>query len=72
MSQERSYVVSSKWNGELTGMYIDAGKGLSFREYKNEILIGGGAHRKPVATNIFGAAAESLPMYGIPSSVIQS
>ena len=45
MSQERSYVVSSKWNGELTGMSIDAGKGLSFREYKNEILIGGGAHR---------------------------
>ena len=55
MSQERSYVVSSKWNGELTGMYIDAGKGLSFREYKNEILIGGGAHR----TGVFCGADRS-------------
>ncbi|MDE7124362.1 MAG: FAD-dependent oxidoreductase, partial [Eubacterium sp.] len=45
MSQERSYVVSSKWNSELKGMYIDAGKGLSFRAYEDEILIGGGAHR---------------------------
>ena len=45
MSQERSYVVSTEWNGTLDGMYIDAGNGLSFRSYENQLLIGGGAHR---------------------------
>ena len=45
MSQERSYVVSTEWNGNLEGMYIDAGNGLSFRTYENQLLIGGGAHR---------------------------
>lgn len=45
MSQERSYAVSSKWQGSLDGMYIDAGEGLSFRTYEDQIIIGGGAHR---------------------------
>ena len=45
MSRERSYVVSSKWNGSLDSMYIDAGNGLSFRTYGDQIIIGGGAHR---------------------------
>lgn len=45
LNQERSYVVSSKWNGKLDGMYIDAVKGFSFRAYENNLLIGGGAHR---------------------------
>ena len=45
MSQERSYVVSGEWNGNLDGMYIDAGNGLSLRTYENQLLIGGGAHR---------------------------
>ena len=53
MSQERSYVVSSKWQGKLDGMYIDAGEGLSFRTYEDQIIIGGGAHRtgEPNAEN---------------------
>ncbi len=45
MNQERSYVVSSKWNGKLSGMYIDAVKGFSFRTYEDNIIIGAGAHR---------------------------
>lgn len=45
MSQERSYVVSSRWKGSLDSMYIDAGNGLSFRTYGDQIIIGGGAHR---------------------------
>ncbi|MBD5083423.1 MAG: FAD-dependent oxidoreductase [Clostridiales bacterium] len=45
LNQERSYAVSSKWNKELKGMYIDAANGFSFRAYKNNIIIGGGASR---------------------------
>ncbi|MDE5996154.1 MAG: FAD-dependent oxidoreductase, partial [Eubacterium sp.] len=51
LNQERSYVVSSKWNGKLNGMYIDAVKGFSFRTYENNIIIGGGAHRTGKAEN---------------------
>ncbi len=45
MNQERSYAVSSKWNGKRSAMYIDAVKGFSFRTYKDSIIIGAGAHR---------------------------
>ncbi len=45
MSQERSYVVSSEYDKELNGMYIDADGGLSVRSYENQLLLGGGAHR---------------------------
>ncbi|MDE5670472.1 MAG: FAD-dependent oxidoreductase, partial [Eubacterium sp.] len=45
LNQERSYVVSSKWTKSLNGMYIDAEGGLSLRTYKNNIIVGGGAHR---------------------------
>ena len=44
--QERSYVIAVK-NAELMpGMYIDgSANGLSFRTYKNLLLVGGGNHR---------------------------
>lgn len=47
MSQERSYVIAAECGGyELNGMYIGTEKNsLSLRNYKNCILIGGGAHR---------------------------
>lgn len=60
LNQERSYVVSSKWNGKLCGMYIDAVKGFSFRAYEDRILIGGGAHRT-------GNAGKSNPFKVIES-----
>ncbi len=44
--QNRSYVTALKNAAQLDGMYLDADeKGLSFRNYKNLLLLGGGAHR---------------------------
>ena len=44
--QERSYVVALENGPQIDGMYVDeAQKGMSFRNYKNYILVGGGDHR---------------------------
>ncbi len=44
--QERSYVIALERGPQLDGMYVDeADKGMSFRNYKNFLLIGGGDHR---------------------------
>ena len=44
--QERSYVVALQNGPEINGMYVDETKnGMSFRNYKNYLLIGGGDHR---------------------------
>lgn len=44
--QHRSYVSAFENAAELSGMYVDEDlKGLSFRSYKNLLLIGGGSHR---------------------------
>lgn len=46
MYQDRSYVIACKDAQKLNGMYIDeSGKGLSFRSYNDNLLIGGGSHR---------------------------
>ncbi|HKM33232.1 MAG TPA: FAD-dependent oxidoreductase [Lachnospiraceae bacterium] len=46
MYQERSYVIALKSALPLDGMYIDDAKGgLSFRDYKDLLLLGGGGHR---------------------------
>ncbi len=46
MYQHRSYVIALKHAAQLNGMYIDEAKqGLSFRNYKDFLLIGGGSHR---------------------------
>ncbi len=46
MYQERSYVIALENAQDVDGMYIDAGgKGLSFRNYDNLLLLGGGSHR---------------------------
>lgn len=46
MYQERSYVVALENAQNVNGMYIDEAKGgLSFRNYKNMLLLGGGSHR---------------------------
>lgn len=46
MHQERSYVLALEGAQELGGMYlgVDAG-GLSFRNYGDSLLLGGGSHR---------------------------
>lgn len=44
--QHRSYVIALENADNVKGMYVDeSDKGLSFRNYKNLLLLGGGAHR---------------------------
>ena len=44
--QQRSYVLALENAGEVDGMYLDgAENGLSFRNYGDLLLIGGGGHR---------------------------
>ncbi|MEE1087028.1 MAG: FAD-dependent oxidoreductase [Schaedlerella sp.] len=46
MYQHRSYVIALENAADVKGMYVDeAQKGLSFRNYKDLLLIGGGDHR---------------------------
>ncbi len=44
--QHRSYVIALKNAADVGGMYLDENKsGLSFRNYKEYLLLGGGSHR---------------------------
>ncbi len=44
--QHRSYVIALENGAELNGMYLDEKEnGLSFRNYRNLLLLGGGDHR---------------------------
>ncbi len=46
MYQHRSYVLALENGPDVDGMYVDAAeKGMSFRNYRNSLLIGGGDHR---------------------------
>ena len=46
MYQHRSYVIALKGAADVKGMYIDErDKGLSFRNYGEYLLLGGGSHR---------------------------
>lgn len=46
MYQHRSYVIALERAAKLEGMYVDeAKKGMSFRSYKDLLLIGGGDHK---------------------------
>jgi glycine/D-amino acid oxidase-like deaminating enzyme len=46
MYQHRSYVIALENATNVNGMYVDeAEKGMSFRNYENLLLIGGGDHR---------------------------
>lgn len=46
MYQHRSYVIALQGAPDVHGMYVDeAQTGLSFRNYQNLLLIGGGGHR---------------------------
>ncbi|MBQ7333074.1 MAG: FAD-binding oxidoreductase, partial [Clostridia bacterium] len=58
--QHRSYVIALKNAQNVDGMYVDeASGGLSFRNYKDLLLIGGGAHR----TGKNGGAWEELEKF---------
>lgn len=46
MYQHRSYVLALSSAGNVDGMYVDEDKrGMSFRSYKDYLLLGGGGHR---------------------------
>ncbi len=46
MYQHRSYAIALENAPDVNGMYVDeAQKGLSFRNYERELIIGGGDHR---------------------------
>lgn len=46
MYQHRSYCIALENAPDVAGMYVDeAQKGMSFRNYKNLLIIGGGDHR---------------------------
>lgn len=46
MYQDRSYVIALKNAQDVKGMYVDeANVGMSFRNYQDLLLIGGGSHR---------------------------
>lgn len=46
MYQHRSYVLALDGAADVDGMYVDEDKkGLSFRNYKNLLFLGGGSHR---------------------------
>lgn len=46
MYQERSYVLALEGAAQVHGMYLDEAKGgLSFRNYKDLLLLGGASHR---------------------------
>ena len=46
MYQHRSYVIALGNAPDVNGMYVDESQtGMSFRNYKNLLLLGGGAHR---------------------------
>ena len=46
MYQHRSYVLAMRGAQKLSGMYVDeSDTGLSFRAYKDALLLGGGGHR---------------------------
>lgn len=53
--QSRSYVLGLENAKEINGMYIDVDEnGLSFRTYKNLLLLGGGGHRTGKTGGGFG------------------
>jgi len=46
MYQHRSYVIALSNAANVDGMYVDEAKGgMSFRNYKDHLLLGGGSHR---------------------------
>jgi glycine/D-amino acid oxidase-like deaminating enzyme len=45
MYQSRSYELALENAGSVDGMYVDGNGGLSFRQYGDLLLLGGGGHR---------------------------
>lgn len=57
MYQHRSYVIALDHAQNVDGMYVDeAQKGMSFRNFRDLLLIGGGDHRTGKRRQLEGTA----------------
>lgn len=71
MYQHRSYVIALENAPNVKGMYVDeAQKGMSFRNYENLLLIGGGDHRTGKKGGAFGELEDFAKRY-YPKSQIK-
>lgn len=69
--QDRSYVVAIERNENINGMYLeDKGQQLSFRNYKNLLLVGGGGHRTGKNSEGY-TTAENFCKENFPNSEIR-
>lgn len=70
MYQHRSYVLALKNAGDIKDMYVDeAKKGLSFRNHKDILLLGGGSHRTGCSGGGW-AELESIQKKYFPNSTV--
>lgn len=61
MHQERSYALSLSGSSPLSGMYVDAEKnGVTFRPWKDQIILGGRGHRTGIQPILDGYEALKL------------
>ncbi len=71
MYQHRSYVLALKNAASVNGMYVDeADSGLSFRNYRDLLLLGGGGHRTGRQGGSYQALREAAKRYYPKSSEI--
>ena len=71
MHQHRSYVLALENAPQLDGMYVDeCDKGLSFRNYKNLLLLGGGGHRTGKSGGSFKELEEFKNKYFVGSKEV--
>lgn len=64
MYQDRSYVIALENAADVDGMYIDeSGKGLSFRNYGNLLLFGGGSRRTGKSGGGYKVLEKSVEKY---------
>ncbi len=62
--QSRSYVTALENAQNVGGMYLDeSGRGLSFRNYKKYLLLGGGSHRTGKQSGGLGVLKKSAERY---------
>ncbi len=62
--QHRSYVLALEGAQELSGMYVDEAEGgLSFRNYGNVLMLGGGGHRTGKGGGCYSSVREAKERY---------
>lgn len=72
MFQHRSYVLALKNAHEIKDMYVDeASGGLSFRSYKDTLILGGGGHRTGQKGGSWKELEEFAQKYYPSSQIIQ-